>query len=209
MNILRTAAINVSLERTISRDRLTKYLVAKASDLDAALTLYERNMRLSEAMYTPLQTLEVCLRNCINREMSQTYGADWLTNGTVPLQQNASRMITEAVWECGASYSNSDLVAEIKFSFWVSLTAPGYDATLWRNVIHKAFRAQGGKKRSHVHGRLNALRRFRNRVAHHEPIYPNAGQMHTECLEAIGWMCLDICSWATHHSRFASIAAAP
>jgi Abi-like protein len=209
MNILRTAAINVSLERTLSRDRLTKYLAAKANDLDAALTLCERNMRLSEAMYIPLQSLEICLRNCINHEMSQVFGADWLTNQRAPLLPNANRMIKETIKERKANYTNSDLVAEIKFAFWVSLTGPGYDATIWRTVIQKAFRAQGGKKRADVHGRLNAIRRFRNRVAHHEPIYLTAGQMHAECLEAIGWMCLDTCAWATHHSRFVAISAAP
>jgi Abi-like protein len=209
VNILRTAAINVSLERTISRDRLTKYLAATANDLDSALTLYERNMHLSEAFYTPLQILEVCLRNCINYEMSRSYGEDWLTNGKAPLQPNAIQMIREAIKASGTNYTNGDLVAEIKFAFWVSLIGPGYDETIWRAVIHKAFRAQGGKKRAYVHGRLNALRRLRNRVAHHEPIYPRAGQMHAECLEAIGWMCLDTCLWATHHSRLASIAAAP
>jgi hypothetical protein len=209
VNILRTAAINVSLERTISRDRLTKYLATTANDLDSALTLYERNMHLSEALYTPLQILEVCLRNCINHEMSQSYGEDWLTNRKAPLHSNAIQMIREAVKGCGANCANGDLIAEIKFSFWVSLIGPGYDETIWRAVIHRAFRAEGGKKRAHVHGRLNALRRFRNRVAHHEPIYLRAGQMHDECLEAIGWMCLDTCSWATHHSRLVLIEAAP
>lgn len=159
-------------------------------------------------MYTPLQSLEVCLRNCINHEMGLAYGADWLTNGTPPLAQNALNMIADAINECGAGYTMSDLVAELKFSFWVGLTGVGYDATLWRRAIYKAFRASGGKKRSQVHGRLNALRRFRNRVAHHEPIFATANQMHTECLDAIRWMCADTCAWATHHSRFAAVFAA-
>lgn len=207
MNILRTHAINQSLERTLSRDRLTKYLNVAANDLDAALSLYERNNRLSEAMYTPLQSLEVCLRNSISHEMGLVYGADWLTNGAAPLAQNAVDSITHAQAQFVAP-TISDLVAELKFSFWVGLTGPGYDATLWRTAIHKAFRAQGGKRRVRVNGRLNALRRFRNRVAHHEPIFATAVQMHSECLETIGWMCADTCAWATHHSRFPAVNAA-
>lgn len=206
---MRTAAVNISLMQTLSNDRLTKYLAATANDLNAALTLYERNMSFSEAMYTSLQILEICLRNRINHEMGLIYGANWLTNSNVPLQPNTKQMITEAVKACGPNHSNSDLVAEIKFAFWVSLLGPRYDATIWRSVVQKAFRAQGGKKRSDVHSRLNALRRFRNRVAHHEPIYATASQMHQECLEAIGWMCLDTRAWATHQSRFDAIASAP
>ena len=209
MNVLRTPAINASLERTISRDRLTKYLLATANDLDASLTLYERNTRLSEAMYSPLQSLEVCLRNSINIEMRLAYGDDWLTNGAAPLAPNAHRMIQDAVTECGAAYTINDLVAELKFAFWVGLTGPGYDASLWRSVIHKAFRAQGGKKRDRVNRRLNAIRRFRNRVAHHEPIFATANQLHAECLETIGWMCGHTCAWATEQSRFVAVYAAP
>lgn len=197
------------LERTISRDRLTKYLSASANSLDAALTQYERNTRLSEATYCPLQSLEVCLRNRIDLEMAEVYGADWMTNGAPPLAQNALNLIADAQKQCGAAHSNSDLVAELKFSFWVGLTGVGYDATLWRKAIHKAFRAQGAKKRGRVNGRLNALRRFRNRVAHHEPIFVTSFQMHAECLETIGWMCADTCAWASHHSRFLTVYAAP
>ncbi|MER8657258.1 Abi family protein [Mesorhizobium sp. M0847] len=207
MNNLRTPAINVSLERTISRDRLTKYLGATADELDASLALYERNTRLSEAMYTPLQSLEVCLRNSVSHEMGLVYGLDWLTNGTAPLAQNALDSITHAQDQFAAP-TISDLVAELKFSFWVGLTGPGYDETIWRKAIYKAFQAAGGKKRSLVHGRLNALRRFRNRVAHHEPIFASAGRLHQECLEAIGWMCADTRAWATHHTRFPAVFAA-
>ena len=197
------------LERTISRDRLKKYFSASANNLDAALALYERNTRLSEATYCPLQSLEICLRNRIDHEMSHVYRTDWITNGAGGMAQNALKMIADAQKQCGAAHSKSDLVAELKFSFWVGLTGVGYDATLWRQVIHRAFRAQGGKKRETVNGRLNALRRFRNRVAHHEPIFATSLQMHAECLETIGWMCADTSSWATYHSRFPEVYAAP
>lgn len=206
---MRTPAINAKLERTLSRERLTKYLAESGNDLNASLSLYERNTRLSEAMYSPLQSLEVCLRNSISHEMRLAYGADWLTNGNVPFAANAQRMITDAAAECGHGYTPSDLVAELKFSFWVGLTGPGYDATLWRSALYKAFGAQGSKKRARVNGRLNALRRFRNRVAHHEPVFGTANQLHVECIETIGWMCPDTQAWASHHSRFIAVYAEP
>lgn len=95
-----------------------------------------------------------------------------------------------------------DVIAELKFAFWVSLLGRSYDATLWRQCLHKGFQSGRGRRRSDVHGRLNAIRRFRNRVAHHEPIYDKAMQMHGEIIEAIGWMCLDTQQWTIGMSRF-------
>lgn len=212
MNILRTPAINASLQRRISADRLTKYLAESANDLDQALSLYERNTRLSEALYTPLQSLEVCLRNTIDEQMVAAYGAEWLTNGVPPLAHNTRDSINSALTAFALSPTpptHSDLIAELKFSFWVSLLGPGYDATLWRRVLYKSFQVGGGRKRSVVQSRLNALRRFRNRVAHHEPIFHKADQMHKEIIETIGWMCADTRAWTVHHCRFPLVFAAP
>ena len=94
----------------------------------------------------------------------------------------------------------------LKFAFWVGLLSPQYDATLWRRALYRCFLHGGGKKRSLVHGRFNAIRRFRHRIAHHEPLFHRpVAQLHDELIEAIGWMCADTSTWARHHSRVADI----
>jgi len=208
--ILRTEAINASLTRTISSVRLTRYLSENNDDLGKALNLYERNTRLSEAFYTPLQCLEVCLRNTVDIQMINAYGVDWFQNGCAPLSNDARRAIYEAYQEIKKDppIPAGDVVAELKFSFWVGLLGPGYDATLWRKALYKGFQVGKGQKRSDVHRRLNALRRFRNRVAHHEPIFiRDLKATHDEIIEAIGWMCLDTKAWASHHSRVPQVLA--
>ncbi len=204
MKILRTEVANKALEKTVSRERLTKYLTATGNNLDAALSLYEHNTQLSEALYTPLQSLEICFRNSLHERMSQAYGSDWLTNGTAPLNATAKAAIEDALRKLRQPIPG-DIVAELKFSFWVSLLGTGYDDTLWRKIIYKGFLTGGGKKRSFVHGRFNAIRRFRNRVAHHEPIFDSAMQMHDEIIEAIGWMCAHTQAWTAHLSRFNAV----
>ena len=202
--ILRTSAINVALHKTISAPRLKTYLIECDDVLDDALSLYEQNTRLSEAFYTPLQCLEVCLRNTLDMCMCNEYGVDWFQNGNAPLNNDARSMITDVYREIKKPLPvpPGDVVAELKFAFWVGLLGTGYDATLWRRALHKGFRAGGGKKRSDVHGRLNAIRRFRNRIAHHEPIFKrDMAETHLEILEAIGWMCADTKAWAFHTSR--------
>jgi len=207
---LRTPQTNIALEKTLTRQRLEKYLAASNNDLDLALKLYEENTRLSEAFYTPLQCLEVCLRNSLHQHLTNVYGVNWLHNGAPRFNTDSAGMIADAVDSLKNQPqqppSPGSIVAELKFAFWVSLLGPHYDDTLWRRCLHRAFRASGGQRRSVVHGRFNAMRRFRNRVMHHEPIFHRpVQQLHDEIIEAIGWMCRDTCAWTEHHSRFASV----
>lgn len=201
---MRTIAINSALQKTISKSRLEKYLVEMKGDLDTSLDLYEYNIRISEAFYTPLQNLEVCLRNTLNDCMVTTYGHDWLHNQTANLSMDAQNEILAATRELGdaADIPTGSVVAKLKFAFWVGLLGPKYDATLWRKALYKGFQKTTGKKRTDVHWRFNAIRRFRNRVAHHEPIFNRELEiMHNEIIEAIGWMCSDTKRWTEYHSR--------
>lgn len=103
-----------------------------------------------------------------------------------------------------------DVVAELKFAFWVGLLGKQYDTTLWRTALYKGFQKGAGRKRSDVHGRFNMLRRFRNRVAHHEPIFKrDLILIHDEIVEAIGWMCADTVAWTAHHSRAVTVINSP
>ncbi len=211
---VRNPLINKAIERSLSRDRLEKYLVASGADLDSALSLYERNTRLAAAIYSPLQTLEICLRNHLDEHLSATYGSDWMTNERPPLNDWAQREIegTKKIFGASkASVTRGAIVAELHLGFWISLLAPQYDATLWRSACHRAFQSNGkGLARKKVHSRLNAIRRVRNRVAHHEPIFhADLEKTHEEILEACGWICVHTAAWARHHSRFSEMWAAP
>lgn len=206
---MRNPTINAALEVFLSRERLEKYLEAAGGDLDRALTLYERNTRLSEAFYTPLQCLEICLRNGLHRQMVARYGQDWLQAGTAPLAHDAVEQVGQVTAGIDPGLCTpGKIVAELRFGFWVGLMGPRYDASLWRQALYKAFLAGGGLPRKVVHGRFNALRRLRNRVAHHEPIFDRpTEQFHREIIEAISWMNRDAAAWARHQSRFAAVYA--
>jgi hypothetical protein len=207
---MRTSEINESLKNTISVKRLDKYLGSVDGDLDKALKLYEENMRLAEAFYTPLQCLEVCLRNGLNSRLCATFSDDWMTNGKPHLEEGARLNIEKAKDDLRKADHDStpdDIVAELNFGFWVGLMGPSYDGTLWRQTLYKAFLAKGGQKRTTVHRRFNALRRFRNRVAHHEPIFQRPlEQLHTEIIDAISWTCKHTSQWALSHSRFEAVS---
>lgn len=209
--ILRNVLINEALEKTLTRERLDKYLIESNQDLDSAISLYEWNMKVSEAFYTPLQCLEICLRNSIHNILTNDYCEDWFQDQNIPFNQTSRRMILDARDELvneRKPVSSGQIIAELKFAFWVGLLGPPYDATIWRGSLHKAFLSGGGKPRSVVHGRFNAIRRFRNRIAHHEPIFHRPLETtHSEIIEAIGWMCRSTAAWADHNSHFNSIFA--
>lgn len=208
---MRTDAINASLVKTLSLSRLRKYLAVCGDDLPAALSIYERNARLSEAFYIPLQCVEICLRNTIHFQMAEVYGSDWMTNGGPPLSPASKAMVGEALAELQKEVdwpSNDAIVSELKYAFWVGLLGPGYDDTLWRKTLYAGFAVGRRRGRSAVHHRFNAIRRFRNRIAHHEPIFQrDLPKLHAEIIEGIGWMCADTSLWTAHVSRLLIVHA--
>lgn len=211
---MRSAQAYVAIQQSLSAERLDKYLVATAYDVRKAIELYERNMRLAEAFYTPLQCMEVCLRNRLQLCLESKYGADWHQNQRPPFAADALEAIAEAIRDlqfAKKKVTAGAVVAELHFGFWVGLLAPRYDATLWRQTFYLAFTENGARmRRDRVHHRFNALRRFRNRVAHHEPIFLNdLPARHTEIIEATSWLCTHTAAWALSQSRFQQVYTAP
>lgn len=210
--VLRSSETKRALESSLSPERLQKYLHSTGGDLDTALSLYERNMRLASAFYVPLQCLEVCLRNKLHMELTQKYSSDWYTNGKVELSRDTAISISNAIHQIENSKSGMTagaVIAELSFGFWVSILGRRYDATIWRSALTKAFKDNGkNMKRDPIHQRLNALRRFRNRVAHHEPIFDrDLTAVHSELIEAIGWLCPRTADWTFKQSQVLNVIA--
>ncbi len=63
-----------SIERTVTHERLRRYLNATGHDVSLALELYEYNVRLSEVLYGLLHGLEVTVRNAENHALCAGYG---------------------------------------------------------------------------------------------------------------------------------------
>lgn len=208
MNLTITPSLLVALRRTVTEERLTNYLPASKGDLAVALMLYMANTRLCAAFYGPLQGLEVAVRNSVNSEMKRRYGNDWLTDRSAPLQPAQNAQIQEAsakLKEVGkAPDGNGDLVAELSFGFWVGLLGPKYENSLWRSTLRLAFpNRPKGYERKEIQKALNAVRRLRNRVAHHERILQrNLLDDHQLILDAASWICPETAKWISDNSGF-------
>ena len=205
-----------ALETSLSPERMATYAQAAGGDREKALRLYTWNTAISAAFYGPLQGLEVALRNTMHRQLRAVYSADWYDNPACGLDAGALDRVNAAkrkLSKSGYAIDPPHVIAEMPFGFWVSLLGKGgrgrapntrrknYDMTLWRKALYKAF-PHSRKSRVETHSPFDYLRTFRNRIAHHEPVF----NRHLEAdfrsiLEVSGWICPKTADWIRHHSR--------
>ena len=162
------------LHRNVSEPRFRPYLHATGGGPEAALELYQWNIAVASAFYTPLHWLEITLRNALHHELRRYFARpDWWT--AAPLADNGRRAVARAqdqVARRKAAGCPDDLVTELSLGFWVSLLSRGraYDRTLWVPALHRAFPHQSGRRHD-LHAELVPILHFRNRIMHHEPIH--------------------------------------
>jgi hypothetical protein len=195
-----------AIERLLSLERLSRYTLLGNGDRAEAIRLYEWNTRVSEAFYTPLQGLEVCLRNSLSLELIAHLGANWYENQHGLFEHPLTEMLanaTQSLERDGKDINLGRMVAELNFGFWVSVLAPRYDTTLWRPCLRKAFpNRPRGMERKDIHKALNALRRLRNRVAHHEPIvHRDLKRDHDLIVSLLSCACPHTATWVKSQSR--------
>lgn len=181
-----------------------------SGDRGRALKLYETNSALTEALYTPLQGLEVGIRNSCSISLIEFLGENWHQNWHGVFQRPLTELIDKAkrqATEDSKSMTLGRVVSELNFGSWVALLAPRYDAALWRRGLRTAFpNRPKGTERKEIHKSLNALRRLRNRVAHHEPILHRNLQRDYELIGRIlNWTCPHTAQWVMRQSRFLSV----
>lgn len=177
------------------------------NDKAAAIALHTYNTKLSESFYTPLQGVEVCIRNAVDTQMKIAYGERWFDPGVAPLQHPLTEMLERAkadIQKSGKPLEPGRVIAELNFGFWVSIMGPKYEDPLWRRVLRHAFPYRPKRhERKDVHNALNAIRRLRNRVMHHEPIlHRNLESDHALILRIVSWHCQETSDWIKDNSRF-------
>ena len=192
---------------TLSRDRLNPYVATSNGDFVAAMLLYEFNTKASEALYGVLQALEVAYRNACYSVLANGMGqANWYdTIGLLDAKEAVA--LGEAKVKIGRRnkyLTPGRVVAELTFGFWVRLLSPGYEKRLWVPHLYKAFSGMYKKDRQVAFGRMENIRKLRNRVAHHETIFDrNLNLDYAEILEAINWICPVTAAWIRSTNSFA------
>jgi hypothetical protein len=164
--------------------RLSTYLDAYQGREDLALRLYSWNAALSSALWGPLGVLEVIARNALHNQLVERTGRpDWwadprLDAQLLPRERGAIADAVGTAGERNEEPSADDVVAASGFGLWVGLLSEGvprhplhsYETALWQPRLRRAFPFYAGGRKQ-LHAELDSIRRTRNRVAHHEPIF--------------------------------------
>lgn len=98
------------------------------------------------------------------------------------------------------------IVAGLSFGFWSRLFGPRCEE-LWRHRLRHAFPL--AKERKDLSARMEALRRFRNRLAHHDSIlFQPVAARHDDMLEIAGLIDPAAMAWLRASSRVDDLLAA-
>lgn len=198
------------LEEALSLERFSRYLEWAGGDRGRAIELYTLNTRLSESLYTPLQMLEVTLRNRIHAIMTEAHGEAWFQDGTVLLGEWQPEQLGKAITDVEADRKEPTpgrVVAALTFSFWTAMFGKNYDP-LWQTTLHRIARRPDGKglRRKDFSGPLAAIRSLRNRTAHHEPIIAwNLPKHYATIIDMTQWLSPSAAEWCRAHSRFLEV----
>jgi hypothetical protein len=64
--------------------RMNRYLFACGGNSRKAMTLYRKNLQLSQELFTVISCFEVALRNAIDAQVTPFLGLDWLRDASAP-----------------------------------------------------------------------------------------------------------------------------
>ena len=205
-----SAELLASIDRTITKERLTRYLGATRQDVSKALALYEYNVQLSEGLYGLLHGLEVAIRNAEHYALTISYGTPaWYD--LAPLSQYWRDQLDRAKAQPGVAGKPGKVVAELTFGFWVDLLKNSNHMSIWvGRKLYTAF-PNGPRDRKFIHGRLKAAQLLRNRISHHEPVLPSADSLYTgdgvltlpQLIECVEWVCTHTAQWMKAQFRYA------
>ena len=194
------------LELHLSSARLGRYHKHRSGDQTKAMGDYIHNLQLASAMIPMLHVLEIALRNGIHNHLKGHYKREdwwckWANDSQFERQYDKLNTTRKRLKPC----TPDKLVAELNFGFWVTCFNTNYQDSLWkplRSIFTRCPKEQ--RQRHEISTRLNAVRKLRNRVFHHEPLLwlsPDLGQQHQAGIEVIGWIDPKLKQWLQPHDH--------
>ena len=172
----------------ISVDRLSSYKFHDNDNSDLILRRYIYNIQVAESFYPLLAALEISLRNRLYMAIINLKGENWLLNEITSsnmLLVNERKVLLDVYNKIKRKYTNiseTSIIAELTFGFWINLCKKAYKNTLWDKQgffdkifpdFDKHFNSPTWDKTKVVFPILKEILRLRNRIFHHEIIINN------------------------------------
>lgn len=172
-----------ALVANLSGSRLKTYKnrMGCASDAET-IKLFFLFQDISAHLFTPLQMLEVALRNGIHTAVkNKRRQVDWYNH--IALSKQSQNHLVLAKTSALADLvgirvpTTDDIICRLPFGFWVYMLDAQYRSTapsthIWdRHTYASVFPNSGGNGVKAVFARLRLINTLRNRLFHHEPVW--------------------------------------
>lgn len=172
-----------------------------------AVALYAWNAQMSAAFMVPLHICEVTVRNAVSEALERVHGPRW------PWQAGFQASLPSVPAHIG--YSPRDdlqkvaseqpttgkVIPELKFVFWEQMFTKRHDVRLWNAHLKSVFPEHAPsitvrELRKRIYSDLDAIRKLRNRIAHHEPIFKrNLAEEFNRIIDLVRLRSLLVESW--------------
>lgn len=216
MTIAVTSSTQDELVSLLTTERLAPYLRESDGSVDLALELYAWNAAISAASMEVVAYIEVMLRNAIDRELSkyaneQQRKLPWFMIPSVT--GGSHQAITNSVETTRARLrglspnrdSRDQIIASLSFGFWTELFGTKHE-DLWRAALNMALPGTPAGKRKTVTAKLERLRPFRNRLAHHDSLLSQDILFQLEeMLTLAEWMSPDARTWLEANEKVSDL----
>lgn len=183
----------------------------------AAIELYAWNATIAGALLTPLHVCEVTIRNAVSDALETTYGSRWPWSVSFerslpdpPLMHSPRKDLFIARRSAGGT---GEVIPELKFIFWQKMFTGRYDTRIWDRLLHGIFpnldqSLTVKENRTMIYQGLEIIRRLRNRIAHHEPIFSRNLMGDYEKITAlIRCRCINTADWLHQKQYVTSVLA--
>lgn len=205
--------------QTLSFERMQTY-ENKTKTREQAVKLYLWNAQISGAFLFPLHICEVTIRNAIAEILYTQYGSNWVNNhmfiNSLPNhpkpKYNQRTDLDKATKQHTLNYIPK-IIPELNFVFWQAMLTQRHDTRLWNSQFqlifpHANLSRSVQKNREHLHNDLDIVRRLRNRIAHHEPIFDEKLlSIYNKIIKIIGYRCQETANWVASHQTVTTLIA--
>jgi len=201
-----------AVRRALSEERLRTFDCAVTCSTQCTpLELYLWNARISAAFLVPLHIGEVVTRNAVSDALTRIHGPRWPWvqgfEDSLPSPAGGYDPRRELRRAAARSSATATVIPTLSFVFWQKMFTHRFDARLWSRCMGQVFPgADRGMPlhgiRAEMHRDLEQIRRLRNRIAHHEPIFGRALADDYAAIERVVKLrCPRTAAWMAGHDR--------
>ena len=192
----------------LSRQRFNRYLLATGNNNIRAKRLYAANIRLAQAFHPILSQFEVVFRNSLNTILATHFAdPDWIINQKTGFMRDPS--LAHSLYflrTCVQKTENNltrrsipvtpgKIISDQTFGFWLAFFVPHHYALVSGQPLHVFSHKPITENRATIHNKLEAIKNFRNRINHCEPICFNGNNIDCTYATSIRGTLYNLLDW--------------